>query len=63
MNRVRLGSGFRVKDRVRVAMVFKVRVRFSLSVQWMGVSRNCFRIISTTSLTYVYQCIYLCGWI
>ena len=61
MNRVRLGSGFRVKDRVRVAMVFKVRVRFSLSVQWMGVSRNCFRIISTTSQTYVYQCIYLCG--
>ena len=37
-----LGSGLRVKDRVRVGMVFRVKWRFPLSIQWRGTGRTIF---------------------
>ena len=37
-----LGSGLRVKDRVRVGMVFRVRWRFPLSIQWRDMGGNLF---------------------
>ena len=35
-----LGSVLRVKDRVRTRGVFRVRVRFLLSIQWRGTGRH-----------------------